>query len=67
VQGYYGRDHAFFAEYHQATRGREGFLDWLDEWVLRVPDLGAYRDKLGSRLERLRPASKQLAAAVDYA
>jgi glutaconate CoA-transferase subunit A len=67
VQGYYGRDHAAFSEYHQATRDRAGFLAWLDEWVLQVADLDAYRDKLGARLERLRPREKRLAAAVDYA
>jgi glutaconate CoA-transferase subunit A len=67
VQGYYGRDHAFFAEYHQATRERGGFLRWLDEWVLDVADLEHYRRKLGARYEALRPTHAQLAAAVDYA
>jgi len=67
VQGYYGRDHAAFAEYHGATRERDGYLRWLREWVLEVPDLQAYREKLGDRLERLRPSSRQLAAEVDYA
>jgi glutaconate CoA-transferase subunit A len=67
VQGYYGRDHAFFTEYHRATRERDGFLAWLDEWVLRVSNLEAYRAKLGQRFERLRPGEKHLAAEVDYA
>jgi glutaconate CoA-transferase subunit A len=67
VQGYYGRDHAFFAEYHRATRERDGFLQWLNDWVLGVANLDAYRGRLGARLERLRPLRKQLAAAVDYA
>jgi glutaconate CoA-transferase subunit A len=67
VQGYYARDHACFTEYHQATRERDGYLQWLDEWVLNISDLRAYRDKLGDRLERLRPSIPQLAAAVDYA
>jgi glutaconate CoA-transferase subunit A len=67
VQGYYGRDHAFFSEYHAATREREGYLRWLEDWVLNVPDLGAYRRKLGDRFERLRPTAPRLAAAVDYA
>ncbi|HEY7848776.1 MAG TPA: CoA-transferase, partial [Ktedonobacterales bacterium] len=34
VQGYYNRDHAAFAEYHQATRTPEGFAAWLRAWVL---------------------------------
>ncbi len=67
VQGYYARDHAFFSEYHRATREREGFLHWLNEWVRDVPDLAAYLQKLGNRFERLRPAAQRLAAAVDYA
>jgi glutaconate CoA-transferase subunit A len=67
VQGYYARDHAFFAEYHRASRDRDGYLRWLDEWVLRLSDLDAYRRKLGSRLDGLRPKQAQLAAAVDYA
>ena len=67
VQGAYGRDHAAFGEYHQVSRSRDGFLAWLDEWVLSVPDRGAYLAKLGARFERLRPTAPRLAAAVDYA
>lgn len=67
VQGAYGRDHAFFTEYHRATRERDGFLGWLREWVLDVPDLASYRRKLGERFDRLRPSQRRLAAAVDYA
>jgi glutaconate CoA-transferase subunit A len=67
VQGYYGRDHAYFGEYHRATRERDGFLSWLQEWVLSVPDRGAYLEKLGPRFGALRPKERRLAAAVDYA
>jgi glutaconate CoA-transferase subunit A len=67
VQGYYARDHAFFSEYHDATREQDGYRRWLEEWVQNVPDLAAYRDKLGDRLDRLRPTERHLAAAVDYA
>jgi glutaconate CoA-transferase subunit A len=67
VQGYYARDHAFFSEYHQSTRERDGYLAWLEEWVFNLDDLAAYRDKLGSRLEALRPGHKRPAAQVDYA
>ncbi len=34
VQGYYNRDHAYFAEYHQRTRTVEGSAAWLEEQVL---------------------------------
>jgi glutaconate CoA-transferase subunit A len=37
-EGYYGRDHAYFHEYHARSRTREGFLEWLGE---RVLDAGA--------------------------
>jgi glutaconate CoA-transferase, subunit A len=67
VQGYYGRDHAQFGEYHQATRQREGFLEWLQEWVLDVPDRATYIEKLGPRFAALRPSAPRLAAAVNYA
>ncbi|HLZ26530.1 MAG TPA: CoA-transferase [Chloroflexota bacterium] len=67
VQGFYGRDHAAFGEYHQATRDREGFLSWLQEWVLEVADRDAYLAKLGPRFAALRPTEPRLAAPVDYA
>ena len=35
VQGYYGRDHAYYREYAAASRTREGFERWLQEKVLR--------------------------------
>jgi len=67
VQGFYARDHACFAEYHQASRERDGYLRWLDEWVYGVANLDAYRRKLGARFEALKPRETCLAAAVDYA
>ena len=67
VQGYYGRDHAAFSDYHRVSRSREGFLDWLQEWVLNVPDRAAYLAKLGAGFASLRPTEPRLAAAVDYA
>src|SRR5439155_15063845 len=67
VQGYYGRDHAAFSEYHRVSRSREGFLGWLQEWVLDVVDRDAYLKKVGPRFTALRPSAPRLAAAVDYA
>jgi glutaconate CoA-transferase subunit A len=67
VQGYYSRDHAAFGEYHAATRERDGFLNWLQEWVIEVPDRGTYVRKVGDRLAALRPTASRLAAPVDYA
>ena len=67
VQGYYGRDHAFFSEYHRATRDRDGFLHWLEEWVFNVRGRADYIVKLGERFDALRPQQPRLAATVDYA
>ncbi|HEU0026116.1 MAG TPA: CoA-transferase [Ktedonobacterales bacterium] len=67
VQGYYNRDHAFFAEYHKQSRTPEGFAAWLDEWVMGVPDRGAYLEKLSAeRWRALAPRERRLAAPVDY-
>jgi len=67
VQGYYARDHEFYTEYHRATRERQGYVEWLEEWVLGVADREAYLRKLGQRFAALRPPARRLAAPVDYA
>lgn len=67
VQGYYGRDHAFFGDYHSESRSADGFQSWLARWVTGVPDRRGY-------LERLTPARTALlgvrehsySAAVDF-
>jgi glutaconate CoA-transferase subunit A len=67
VQGYYGRDHAFYHDYHQASREPAGFQAWLEEWVLGLTDRSAYLEHLGTeRWRSLRPTSQRLAAPVDY-
>lgn len=67
VQGYYNRDHASFAEYHQRTRTPEGFQDWLREQVLDVPDRAAYLERLGTaRWQTLAVREHRYAAPVDY-
>src|SRR5712691_5276319 len=62
VQGYYGRDHAAFSEYHRLSRSRQGFQQWLREWVLNTPNREAYLAKLGARFAALRPSAPRLAA-----
>lgn len=67
VQGHYNRDHAFYHEYHTATRTLEGYQKWLDEWVLSVPDRAAYLAKLNDeRKQRLGVKEHRYAASVDY-
>jgi glutaconate CoA-transferase subunit A len=48
VQGYYGRDHSFFAKYHEQTRRAEDFEDWLAQWVMRVSDRSEYLKQVGA-------------------
>ncbi|GAB4267603.1 CoA transferase subunit A [Deferrisoma sp.] len=67
-QGYANRDHAFYREYHAASRTREGFEAWLEEWVTGVADHGAYVDRLRAqgRLDRLRVADHAYSVAADF-
>ncbi len=53
VQGYYGRDHRFFTEYHEQSRTREGYERWLQRWVYDVHDRREYLEQLGA--QRLAP------------
>jgi glutaconate CoA-transferase, subunit A len=65
VQGYWRRDHGFMRGYGERSRTRDGFLEWLEEWVLGVEDRAAYLRKLGDLgalgIRRHRPS-----APVDY-
>ena len=67
VQGYYGRDHVMYHEYHGASRDPDGFRSWLREWVVGLPDREAYLEHLGAdRWQALRVKAPRLAAPVDY-
>ncbi len=67
MTGRWRRDTEFFDDYHRQSRTREGFLKWLEEWVLELPDHAASRKKLGTRLEDLRIGGTVLAAETNYA
>ena len=67
VSGCYNRDHEYYHEYHTRTRTTEGFQQWLDEWVLNMPNRDAYVMKLGEeRLHNLGVKEHRYAAPVDY-
>jgi glutaconate CoA-transferase subunit A len=67
VQGYYGRDHAFFSQYHEQTRRLEDFEDWLAHWVVHVTDRQEYRKQLGAgRLESLAVKEHAYSAPADF-
>jgi glutaconate CoA-transferase, subunit A len=67
VQGYYGRDHAFFQEYHDQTRELDGFERWIKHWVSEVPSRDAYLKRVGeARLESLRVREHALSVPADF-
>src|ERR1700683_1240365 len=67
VQGYYGRDHAFFAEYHEQSRKLEDFEKWLEHWVVRTPDRREYMKQLGSpRFDSLAVRAHAPSAPADF-
>jgi len=67
VQGYYRRDHAFFAEYHEQSRKLEDFEKWLEHWVVRTADRREYMKQLGSpRFDSLAVREHAPSAPADY-
>ena len=67
TQGYVRRDDNFYFEYHKATRSREGFEQWLQEWVLGVKDHREFLEILGKdRVEQLKPEGDLFAPAVSF-
>lgn len=63
VQGYYGRDHECYHDYHEQTRSIEGFQEWVTTWVTEIADRAEYLKQLGrDRWEGL--AVKQPARSV---
>jgi glutaconate CoA-transferase subunit A len=67
VQGYYGRDHEYFAQYHDQTRRLEDFDEWLARSILQVPDRRTYVNLVGaSRTEALGVKRHALAATADF-
>jgi glutaconate CoA-transferase, subunit A len=55
AQGFWKRDDEYFLQYHERSRKREHFLEWLKEWVSKVPDRDTYREKLGTQHVRKLP------------
>ena len=67
VQGYYGRDHDFYAEYHAQTKTAEEDAAWRRRWIEEPPNRAAYLHRLGESRWRALAVKQQLpAAAVNY-
>ncbi|MDH5747742.1 MAG: hypothetical protein OEY85_00370 [Rhodospirillales bacterium] len=67
MTGRWRRDSNFFNDYHARSRTRDGFLEWLDDWVLNVPDHAAYLKKLGGALDDLKVKRSAPAAETNFA
>jgi glutaconate CoA-transferase subunit A len=67
VQGYYGRDHAFFAEYHEQSRKQGDFERWLENWVLKISTRADYLKQLGdTRIAGLGVRDHAFTAPADF-
>ncbi len=67
VQGYYGRDHAFFSQYHEQSRQLEDFERWLERWVAGVANRREYMNLLGAcRIEALGVREHAYSAPADF-
>jgi glutaconate CoA-transferase subunit A len=67
VQGYYGRDHPFFSQYHEQSCERKDYEQWLERWVKGVPDRRAYMQQLGAcRFQALAVREHAYSAVADF-
>ena len=67
TQGFARRDDDFYFDYHQATRTRQGFHNWLQQWVHGVGNHVEFLSRLsGARIDRVRPQDELLAPSVDF-
>ena len=67
VQGCYGRDNAFFRQYHEQTKTQADSDAWLQRWVHGFADRQAYMNQLGGcRVEDLGVKQHAYAAQADF-
>ncbi len=66
TQGYYDRDNAFYLEWDEISKTREGVLAYLDEWVFGVKDRSEYWEKLGPEAHKRLQVGDRPSAVVNY-
>ena len=64
VQGYFKRDHAFYRDYAEQSRSVDGYLAWLEHWVMGVPDRTSYLSQVDTA--SLRISRHRMSEPVDY-
>lgn len=66
TQGYYDRDNAFYLEWDEISKTREGLQAYLDEWVYGVEDRAAYWEKLGPEIHARLQVGERPSEIVNY-
>jgi glutaconate CoA-transferase subunit A len=67
MPGYYNRDHEQYITYHHESRNREGYLKWLDQWVLGVRGRKEYLKLMGEeKIKSLVVKGHRKSIPVDY-
>jgi glutaconate CoA-transferase subunit A len=67
VQGYYGRDNAFFRQYHEHTKTLRDSEVWLQRWVQGITNRAGYMNQLGGcRVEDLAVKHHAYAAPTEF-
>jgi glutaconate CoA-transferase subunit A len=64
VQGFFQRDHAFYRDYAERSRSASGFAEWLEEWVLGMPNRATYLSHVD--LKSVRVTRQRMSVPVDY-
>jgi glutaconate CoA-transferase subunit A len=64
VQGFFKRDHAFYRTYAEQSRSSAGFAEWLEQWVLGMPDRATYLSQVD--VKSLRVTTPRMSVPVDY-
>jgi glutaconate CoA-transferase subunit A len=65
AQGYYDRDNDFYVKWEEISRDAEALEAWLQEWVYGLSSHAEYLEKLGGRLDELKPG-EVLSGEVNY-
>jgi len=66
TQGYYDRDNAFYLEWDEISKTRQGVHAYLEEWVYGVKDRQEYWQKLGPEVHARLKVGERPSAVVNY-